>query len=191
MLLIALTPASEELQKLVAFENAFDILFRLIAAEGSLSQGAEVVEDCLSLLAHLLRFNISNQLSFCETGCVKKVTELLVDCQQEPVEDEFPSRWTLVQQDKNVWGLLAIIQLFLIRGGMRTPANQMAFWHNGVTEQVLSIAFGQKFSVNVTAKVRVACSCSLSGANQSRRWQPVPTLFVGIRLCKSGLEILK
>ncbi|KAJ5161685.1 hypothetical protein N7492_007077 [Penicillium capsulatum] len=163
VLLIALTPSSEELQKLVAFENAFEILFGLIKAEGSLSHGTEVVEDCLSLLAHLLRFNISNQLSFCETGCVKRVTELLVECQLEHEEDEGPAQWILVQQDKNIWGLLAIIQLFLIRGGMRTPANQMAFWQNGVTEQVLSIAFGQKFSVNVTSKALSTCADLIRG----------------------------
>lgn len=155
VLLIALTPASEELQKLVAFENAFDIIFSLIDAEGSLILGTEVVEDCLSLLAHLLRFNVSNQSYFRETGCMKKVTKLLIDCQQEPVGDEpLPPQWTLVHRDKNVWGLLAIIQLFLIRGSLSTPINQTAFWQNGVTEQVLSIAFGQKFSVSVTAKVR-------------------------------------
>lgn len=154
VLLIALTPASEELQKLVAFENAFDIIFSLIEAEGSLTYGTEVVEDCLSLLAHLLRFNVSNQSYFRETGCIKNVTKLLADCQQEP-EDEPPApQWTLLHRDKNVWGLLAIVQLFLTRGSMSTPINQTAFWQNGVTEQVLSIAFGQKFSVNVTAKVR-------------------------------------
>lgn len=138
---------------MVAFENAFEILFSLIEAEGTLTHGTEVVEDCLSLLAHLLRFNVSNQSFFRETGCVKKVTKLLSDCEQETEGDELAAPWALVHRDKNVWGLLAIIQLFLVRGGVGTPANQTAFWQNGVTEQVLSIAFGQKFSVSVTSKV--------------------------------------
>lgn len=138
---------------MVAFENAFEILFSLIEAEGTLTHGTEVVEDCLSLLAHLLRFNVSNQSFFRETGCVKKVTKLLSDCEQETEGDEPAAPWALVHRDKNVWGLLAIIQLFLVRGGVGTPANQTAFWQNGVTEQVLSIAFGQKFSVSVTSKV--------------------------------------
>lgn len=158
LLLIVLTPASEELQKLVAFENAFEILFSLIESEGFLTHGTEVVEDCLSLLAHLLRYNISNQSYFRETGCVQKVTRLLVECQQEQGEEEEPSQWALVQRDKNVWGLLAIIQLFLIRGGKGTPSNQTAFWQHGVTEQVLSIAFGQRFSVNVTSKALATCA---------------------------------
>ncbi|KAJ5468775.1 hypothetical protein N7475_006527 [Penicillium sp. IBT 31633x] len=163
VLLIALTPASEELQKLVAFENVFEILFALIETEGALTHGTEVVEDCLSLLAQLLRFNVSNQSFFRETGCVKRVTRLLHECQQEPEDNEPPPEWTLVHRDKNVWGLLAIIQLFLIRGGMSTPINQTAFWQNGVTEQVLSIAFGQRFSVGVTSKALSTCADLIRG----------------------------
>ncbi|KAJ5295005.1 hypothetical protein PENANT_c037G09613 [Penicillium antarcticum] len=163
VLLIALTPASEELQKLVAFENAFEILFSLIEAEGALSLGTEVVEDCLSLLAQLLRFNVSNQSFFRETGSIKRVTALLHECQQEPEGDEPVPQWTQLHRDKNVWGLLAIIQLFLIRGGMSTPINQTAFWQNGVTEQVLSIAFGQRFSVNVTSKALGTCADLIRG----------------------------
>ncbi|OQD66540.1 hypothetical protein PENPOL_c004G00414 [Penicillium polonicum] len=163
VLLIALTPASEELQKLVAFENAFEILFSLIEAEGALTHGTEVVEDCLSLLAHLLRFNVSNQSFFRETGCVKRVTQLLHECQEEPEDNDPAPQWSLVHRDKNVWGLLAIIQLFLIRGGMSTPINQTAFWQNGVTEQVLSIAFGQRFSVSVTSKALSTCADLIRG----------------------------
>lgn len=164
VLLIALTPASEELQKLVAFENAFEIIFSLIEAEGALTLGTEVVEDCLTLLAHLLKFNVSNQSFFRETGCVKKVTKLLHECQLEPAQaEDAPAQWTLVHRDKNVWGLLAITQLFLIRGGVGTPMNQTAFWHNGVTEQVLSIAFGQKFGVNVTSKALATCADLIRG----------------------------
>ncbi|KAJ5904492.1 hypothetical protein N7504_006875 [Penicillium tannophilum] len=163
LLLIVLTPASEELQKLVAFENTFEILFSLIESEGYLTNGTEVVEDCLSLLAHLLRYNISNQSYFRETGCIQKVTKLLVECQQYQEDDEAPPQWALVQRDKNVWGLLAIVQLFLIRGGKGTPSNQTAFWQHGVTEQVLSIAFGQKFNVNVTSKALATCADLIRG----------------------------
>ncbi|KAJ6191071.1 hypothetical protein N7519_001092 [Penicillium mononematosum] len=156
VLLIALTPASEELQKLVAFENAFEILFSLIEAEGALTHGTEVVEDCLSLLAHLLRFNVSNQSFFRETGCVKRVTQLLHECQQEPEDNEPAPQWTLIHRDKNVWGLLAIIQLFLIRGGMSTPLTRL---HSGR----MAIAFGRRFSVSVTSKALSTCADLIRG----------------------------
>lgn len=194
LLLIALTPTSEEIQKLVAFENAFEILLDLITKEGALTLGTEVVEDCLSLLAHLLRFNVSNQSFFRETGCAKKVRHLLHESQQEPEDDEPLPQWTVDHRDKNIWGLLSIIQLFLIRGGMSTPANQNNFWQNGVTEEVLSIAFGQRFSVRVTSKVSCrpfflfvwACNW-----HDRRHWQPVPISSVAIPLCRRDLVISK
>lgn len=153
-MLIALTPSSTELQKLVAFENAFERIFSLIEAEGSLTHGSEVVEDCLSLLANLLRLNVSNQSYFRETGCVKKLAKLLADATREQETEESIPQWSLAQRDKNLWGLLAIVQLFLVRGGVSTPVNQVAFWQNGVMEQVLRTAFSQEFNVKITAKVR-------------------------------------
>lgn len=154
LLLIALTPSSEEIQKLVAFENVFDHIFALIEAEGSLAHGSEVVEDCLSLLANLLRLNISNQSYFRETGYIKGIAKLLEDGNGELGADEPIPQWALAHRDKNLWGVFAIVQLFLIRGGISTPVNQMAFWQSGVTEQVLRTAFGQNFNVKVTSKVR-------------------------------------
>lgn len=177
VLLIALTPGSEELQKLVAFENAFDLVFSLIEAEGSLSHGSEVVEDCLSLLANLLRLNASNQSHFRETGCVKKLARLLVDANQPTEDDEPVSQATLMRQDKNIWGLLVIVQLFLVKGGVGTTANQSAFWNNGIMEQVLSIAFSQRFSVKVMSKVclnghRTHYSADHVGTIDERRYDP-------------------
>ncbi|KAF9886288.1 hypothetical protein FE257_011547 [Aspergillus nanangensis] len=163
LLLIALTPASEEFQKLVAFENAFELVFSLIETEGALTHGSEVVEDCLSLLANLLRLNISNQSYFRETGCVQKLAKLLADTNQEQDSDEPTPQWTLASRDKNIWGLLVIIQLFLVRGAVNTAANQIAFWKNGIMEQALSTAFGQKFSVNVTSKALATCAGLIRG----------------------------
>ena len=153
ILLIALTPSSEEIQKLVAFENAFDYIFSIIEAEGSLSHGMEVVEDCLSLLANLLRLNAPNQSYFRETGYVKELTKLLAIVNKEEESDEPVPPWELAHRMKNIWGILAIIQLFLVRGGISTPVNQLAFWQLGVTEQVLRTAFSQSFDVKVTSKV--------------------------------------
>ena len=153
LLLIALTPSSEEIQKLVAFENAFDYIFSLIEVEGSLTHGSEVVEDCLSLLANLLQLNISNQSLFRETGYAKELGKLLIDGNRELEPDEPISDWALAHRDKNLWGVFAIIQLFLVRGGISTPVNQLAFWQSGVTEQALRAAFSQGFSVRVISKV--------------------------------------
>jgi intracellular protein transport protein USO1 len=157
ILLVALTLSSTELQKLVTFENGFERIFSLIEVEGSLTHGSEVVEDCLSLLANLLRLNVSNQSYFRETGCVKRLANLLANATRtKQVEDNIPE-WSSARRDKNLWGLLAIIQLFLVRGSINTSVNQIAFWQNGVVEQVLHIALSQGSNANITAKVRRLC----------------------------------
>lgn len=54
LLLVDLTNVSQtELQKLIAFEDAFQRIFNLIQGEGGLAEGGIVVQDCLSLLANL------------------------------------------------------------------------------------------------------------------------------------------
>ncbi|KAL1960865.1 hypothetical protein VTO42DRAFT_5848 [Malbranchea cinnamomea] len=163
VLLIALTPSSHELQKVVAFENAFDRIFALIKAEGSLTHGSEVVEDCLSLLGNLLRLNTSNQSYFRETGCVQKIAALLAGAAQEQESEGGVPEWTLEQRDKNLWGVLAIVDLFLLRGGLSTPVNQVAFWQHGVMEQVLRIAFSPEFAVGIKSKALNTCAALIRG----------------------------
>ncbi|KAL9094187.1 MAG: hypothetical protein Q9165_003602 [Trypethelium subeluteriae] len=116
-----LTQSSTELQKLVAFENAFDRVFRLIEAEGSLLHGGIIVQDCLSLLANLIRGNASNQSLFRESGCVKRVLELLPGGSRDgtlPDGDGEENDFENPQKAKNIWGLLAIIRMFFIQGNM-------------------------------------------------------------------------
>ena len=153
LLLTALTPSSPDLQKIVAFENAFDRLFSIIDAEGGLTHGGITVQDCLSLLANLLRLNVSNQSYFRETGWVKKLVTLLSSAVREQDSPDGVAEWALPQRDKNVWGLLAILRLFLVRGSIGTQANQVAFWQGGVMTQILDMAFRDSFDVTIRAEV--------------------------------------
>lgn len=153
VLLTALTPSSPDLQKLVAFENAFDRIFGIIDVEGSLTHGGITVQDCLSLLANLLRLNISNQSYFRETGWVKKLASLLSEAIREQDQPKGIAEWARVQRDKNVWGLLAVLRLFLTRGSVGTQANQQSFWQSGVLTHALDIAFRESFDVLIRAEV--------------------------------------
>jgi intracellular protein transport protein USO1 len=163
LLLVALTPSSTELQKVVAFENAFDRIFSLIEAEGSLTHGSTTVQDCLSLLANLLKLNVSNQSYFREIGCIAKLAKLLQDVVKEENSEDGISEWMKPQRDMNVWGVLTVIQLFLVRGGQGTPLNQKAFWQNGVLLQVLSMAFHADMSVSIRAKSLNTCADLIRG----------------------------
>jgi hypothetical protein len=64
LLLAALSTANGELQKIAAFEGAFDRVFTIAAEEGGCAGGMVVVADALGLLANLLRANLANQRLF-------------------------------------------------------------------------------------------------------------------------------
>jgi intracellular protein transport protein USO1 len=154
-LLTYLTPNSSELQKLVAFENAFDRIFTIIKLEGSLSNGDRVVEDCLILLANLLRMNASNQAYFRETGCVQKLARLIKDAlgDDDDDADDGIADWAKLQHNKNIYALLAVLRLFLLGGSVGTQANQAAFWQHGVLSQVLQLAFSHSTEIQIKAEV--------------------------------------
>ena len=155
VLLVALTNSSPDLQKLVAFENAFDRVFSIIDAEGSLTHGGVVVQDCLSLLANLLRFNASNQSFFRETSGVARLAAILSHVLREESSPDGVPEWAASQRDKNLWGLLSVIRLFLLGGSAGTQVNQAAFWQNGVVFQILDIGFHTLMATSIRAGVSV------------------------------------
>ncbi|KAF5870366.1 putative intracellular protein transport protein [Botrytis fragariae] len=162
-LLTYLTPSSSELQKLVAFENAFDRIFNIIKLEGSLQDGDRIVEDCLILLANLLRLNVSNQSFFRETGCVTKLSKLLNDALGADNEAEEVAEWAKVQRNRNIYALLAVLRLFLITGGVGTQANQVSFAQHGILNQVLQLAFSRSTEVQIKAEALSTCADMIRG----------------------------
>lgn len=111
------------------------------------------MQDCLSLLANLLRLNVSNQSYFRETGFVKNLARLLSEAIREQDLPDGVEEWARPQRDKNVWGLLAVLRLFLVTGSIGTQANQLSFWQSGVLTQVLDIAFRESFDIPIRAEV--------------------------------------
>lgn len=62
LLLPALLAGNADLQKIIAFSGAFEKLIDIIAAENGI-EGGIVVQDALTVIGTLLRFNVSNQVS--------------------------------------------------------------------------------------------------------------------------------
>ncbi|ESZ95065.1 hypothetical protein SBOR_4520 [Sclerotinia borealis F-4128] len=162
-LLTYLTPSSSELQKLVAFENAFERIFSIIKLEGSLHDGDRIVEDCLILLANLLRLNVSNQSFFRETGCVPKLSKLLTDALGAESEAGEVAEWAKAQRNRNIYALLAVLRLFLMIGGAGTQANQASFAHHSVLSQVLQLAFSRSTEVEIKAEALSTCADIIRG----------------------------
>ncbi|CAH0564036.1 unnamed protein product [Brassicogethes aeneus] len=77
LLLINLTKSNANIQKIVAFENAFDRLFDVIKDEGY-TDGGIVVEDCLLLMLNLLKNNTSNINFFKEGSYIQKMSPMFL-----------------------------------------------------------------------------------------------------------------
>lgn len=165
IILNELSESSSELQKLFVFENAFERIFNLVQAEGSLNQGGIVVQDCLSLLANLVRYNASNQTTFRETGGVARFAGLLPGGQKskKPKAATEEDEWTSPQKDKNIWGLLAILRMFLVKGSTSTLPNQNAFQKHGLLQQALNIAFDKSTTIPIKVEALYTCADMIRG----------------------------
>jgi hypothetical protein len=61
LLLHNLTVSNADLQKIVAFDGAFELLLDIVFQEGGI-EGGIVVQDCLAAVGSLLKYNTSNQV---------------------------------------------------------------------------------------------------------------------------------
>ncbi|CAD6241191.1 GSCOCG00009212001-RA-CDS [Cotesia congregata] len=107
LLLIQLTKGNANIQKIVAFENAFDRIFDVITQEGS-AEGGIVVEDCLLLMLNLLKGNLSNQNFFKEGSYIQRLTPMF-QLPQVDSEDPAPVGWS-PQKVANVHCMVQVIR---------------------------------------------------------------------------------
>jgi hypothetical protein len=63
LLLPALLAGNADLQKIIAFSGAFERTLDIIRAENGI-EGGIVVQDALTVISTLLRYNVSNQVSW-------------------------------------------------------------------------------------------------------------------------------
>ncbi|XP_071496657.1 general vesicular transport factor p115-like [Diadema antillarum] len=107
LLLIQLTKGNANIQKIVAFENAFERLLEIMAEEGG-SDGGIVVEDCLLLLINLLKKNSSNQSFFKEGGLIQRLTPFF-NIQKSEGQD---ASWS-AQKVNNIHLMLQIVRILV------------------------------------------------------------------------------
>lgn len=157
-----MTEWSFELQKIVAFEDAFDRIFNLMKSEGSLIHGGIVVQDCLALLANLLRSNTSNQSLFREPRVLSRLAHLFEDKDEDdegPLDPSAPNE----NRDKNLWGVLSVLRMFLKEGGIGTSANQTAFANHGILQIVLNLSFTPSMGPPIRAEALKTCADIIRG----------------------------
>ncbi|KAM9399886.1 general vesicular transport factor p115-like isoform 9-T10 [Salvelinus alpinus] len=169
LLLQQLTKGNAAIQKIVAFENAFERLLDIITEEGS-SDGGIVVEDCLLLLVNLLKNNSSNQNFFKEGSYIQrmkpwfevgddnsgwsaqKVTNLhlmlqLVRVMVSPVNS--PGATSSCQKSMYQCGLLQQLCTILMATGV--PADILTETINTVSEVIRGSQINQDYFASVNA----------------------------------------
>ncbi|KAJ1826597.1 Vesicle-mediated ER to Golgi transport protein [Coemansia sp. RSA 2599] len=158
-LLIAMTESNADIQKIVAFENAFDHLLGIVNEEGG-TRGNIVVQDCLQLLHNLLNYNVSNQNFFRETSGIQKLPDLLITDPSQTAagrngqsfndNDEEPE-WT-VQHARNMLVVLDIIRMLIQPGNTNTESNQLAMQQCGIIPPLLQLALSYEAPSSVRSQ---------------------------------------
>ncbi|TRY75942.1 hypothetical protein DNTS_033502 [Danionella cerebrum] len=123
LLLQQLTKGNAAIQKIVAFENAFERLLDIITEEGS-SDGGIVVEDCLLLLLNLLKNNSSNQNFFKEGSYIQKMKP-----------------WFEVGDDNSGWSAQKLVRVLVspVNPPGATASCQKAMFQCGLLQQLCTI----------------------------------------------------
>ncbi|XP_016011506.1 general vesicular transport factor p115 isoform X1 [Rousettus aegyptiacus] len=132
LLLQALTRSNGAIQKIVAFENAFERLLDIITDEGN-SDGGIVVEDCLILLQNLLKNNNSNQNFFKEGSYIQRMKPWF------EVGDE-NSGWS-AQEVTNLHLMLQLVRVLVSPTNPpgATSSCQKAMFQCGLLQQLCTI----------------------------------------------------
>ncbi|KIY69815.1 hypothetical protein CYLTODRAFT_372068 [Cylindrobasidium torrendii FP15055 ss-10] len=107
---------SPDIQKILAFQGAFERLFNTIRQEGGVEGGA-VAREALACVDALLRFNSSNQSYFRETGIPPALCTLLSFAPnisfQEPPPQEFALQFWDTPKLNNASYVVAIVGMLL------------------------------------------------------------------------------
>ena len=152
LFLMGLARDSFNIQKLVVFENTFDKLYKIIDEEGGI-QGTIVVQDCLSLITNLLRYNSSNQKFFIETNCLSQLLNLINQC----LQSNTPFVWNNQRLD-NLISTLETCRLFVIKDTQDIAQAQEIFVDSGIMLACLKLVF----SLNIPNEIRVTSLLTVS-----------------------------
>lgn len=125
-MLQVLISQNAEIQKILAFEGIFEKLLNIIATEGGI-EGGIVVQDCLTCIDGLLRFNVSNLSYFRETSLWTHLIALLMfppDLSSDsPAPAEFALQFWEPQKTTNVSILVGILGLLVGNKGKTSQQN--------------------------------------------------------------------
>ncbi len=165
LLLIQLTKGNANLQKIVAFENAFDKLVDIIHNE-EYSDGGIVVEDCLRLMLNLLRNNPSNQTFFREGSYIQRVApffQLTLD------DEELEVGWS-AQKVSNMLHMLLVIRTLVSPSNPTnvTSSCQTTVLQCGLLEKLCSILMAAGIPADILTETINTISEAIRGCQPNQ-----------------------
>ncbi|XP_054266477.1 general vesicular transport factor p115 isoform X2 [Macrosteles quadrilineatus] len=166
LLLIQLTKGNANIQKIVAFENAFDRLFEVIKEEGG-ADGGIVVEDCLLLMLNLLRNNTSNQNFFKEGSYIQRLAPMFT----LPPEGEEGAGWSS-QKVANIHCVLQILRTLVSPGNPAqvTASCQRALHASGILEALCHMLMAGGVPVDTLTETICALAEAIRGNHGNQQY---------------------
>ncbi|GAA5978532.1 hypothetical protein JCM11641_007976 [Rhodosporidiobolus odoratus] len=144
LLIIALTTQNADIQKLLAFEGAFDKLFTIVRNEGGIGSGGIVVQDCLAAVGGLLRWNVSNQNYFRETSSIPILAPLLLFPRVNALNPQslatFAFQSWSEQKVINAGLVISLVRMLVGGAGSGRSSNQKALLQTGLTRCLIELA---------------------------------------------------
>ncbi|SAM08529.1 hypothetical protein [Absidia glauca] len=139
LLLIDLTRSNAEVQKLVTFQATFEKLLALIEEQEGIS-GDIIVQDSLTLMQNLLRYNVSDQIYFRETSCIQQIPGLLGfvgDREGDHIPYSFED-WP-PQKVANTVAVLELVRTLAEPDGPNTTINQNVMVQSGILLPIVQL----------------------------------------------------
>ncbi|KAJ3373183.1 Vesicle-mediated ER to Golgi transport protein [Allomyces arbusculus] len=156
--LVALTTSNHDVQKIVAFQNAFDRIFALVFDE---HVEPVTAQDALQLLYHLVRTNAANQTLFRETaGSVRNF--LICLAQFLPPTDATSVSWTAMQVATCTL-LLDITRALVVPGAASTRAMQAHLHAAGAMGTLLHMSLANAVPAGIQALALSALGEAMRG----------------------------
>jgi hypothetical protein len=153
LVLLNLTRGNAQIQKIVAFENAYDHLLDIMVAEG-LSDGGIVVEDCILLIQSLLKSNNSNQNFFRETSKIPRLVPFFE--LNLPAKPGTALSWDL-QKINNILQMLKLVRLLVspVNPQQATSGSQKSMHQCGLIKLLCAIMFSSGMPSHVLTEVQL------------------------------------
>nr|KAG5702771.1 hypothetical protein BaRGS_003645 [Batillaria attramentaria] len=166
LLLNQLTKGHANIQKIVAFENAFERILDIIVEEGA-SDGGIVVEDCLLLLLNLLKNNASNQNFFKEGSYIQRLTQFF-DLEEPAASKQ--TGWS-AQKVTNIHLMLQLVRTLVSPSNQnQTVACQKVMNQCGLLKQLCSILMASGVPADVLTETINTVSEVIRGSQPNQEY---------------------